>query len=138
MPCSLLRQGPGHLTCHGMLQNYRCVVILGKARSLTDPVEKAAALLKITEHIIPGRTQHARAASDRELAQTAVLAIDLDEVSAKVLCGPRPTLQAPTAWPIATRPAIVYARLYNLLYPLGWAHGSAHIFCEEKGSPGLL
>ena len=65
-------------------QNYRCVVILGKARSLTDPAEKAAALLKITEHIIPGRTQHARAASDRELAQTAVLAIDLEEVSAKV------------------------------------------------------
>lgn len=66
------------------VQNYRCVVILGKATPITDPEEKAAALLKLTEHIIPGRTQHARAASDRELAQTSVLAIDLNEVSAKV------------------------------------------------------
>ena len=65
-------------------QNYRCVVVLGKARPVTDPEEKAAALLKLTEHIIPGRTQHARAASDRELSQTSVLAIDLNEVSAKV------------------------------------------------------
>ena len=71
------------------MQNYRCVLILGKARSITDPEEKAAALLKITEHIIPGRTQHARAASDRELTQTAVLAINLEEVSAKVcMTGP--------------------------------------------------
>ncbi len=69
------------------MQNYRCVLILGQARSISDPVEKAAALLKITEHIIPGRTQHARAASDRELSQTAVLAIDLEEVSAKVCIG---------------------------------------------------
>jgi len=67
----------------GCAQNYRCVVALGKARPVHDPEEKAAALLKLTEHIIPGRTQHARAANDRELSQTAVLAIDLDEVSAK-------------------------------------------------------
>ena len=60
--------------------------MLGKARPITDPEEKAAALLKLTEHIIPGRTQHARAASDRELSQTSVLAIDLNEVSAKVCC----------------------------------------------------
>lgn len=67
----------------GSAQNYRCVVALGKARPVRDPEEKAAALLKLTEHIIPGRTQHARAANDRELSQTAVLAIDLNEVSAK-------------------------------------------------------
>ena len=65
-------------------QNYRCVVILGKAVPIVDPEEKAVALLKLTEHIIPGRTQHARAASDKELTQTSVLAIDLKEVSAKV------------------------------------------------------
>lgn len=70
-------------TCVCTTQRYRCVVILGPARPITDPEEKAAALLKLTEHIIPGRTQHARAASDKELAQTSVLAIDLNEVSAK-------------------------------------------------------
>lgn len=58
-------------------------MILGKSRSVSDPEEKASALLKLTEHIIPGRTQHARAANERELSQTAVLAIDLNEVSAK-------------------------------------------------------
>ncbi|CAK0783324.1 hypothetical protein CVIRNUC_006523 [Coccomyxa viridis] len=67
--------------------NYRCVLVFGKAREVTDSEEKAAALLKLTEHIIPGRTQHARAASDKELSQTAVLAIDLTEVSAKVRMG---------------------------------------------------
>ena len=72
------------VSCHSCVQNYRCVLVLGKAREVTDPEEKAAALLKLTEHIIPGRTQHARAASDKELSQTSVLAIDLNEVSAKV------------------------------------------------------
>ena len=69
---------------HKCVQNYRCVLVFGKAREVTDSEEKAAALLKLTEHIIPGRTQHARAASDKELSQTAVLAVDLTEVSAKV------------------------------------------------------
>ena len=72
------------VSCHSCVQNYRCVLVFGKAREVTDSEEKAAALLKLTEHIIPGRTQHARAASDKELSQTAVLAIDLTEVSAKV------------------------------------------------------
>ena len=72
------------VSCHSCVQNYRCVLVFGKAREVTDSEEKAAALLKLTEHIIPGRTQHARAASDKELLQTAVLAIDLTEVSAKV------------------------------------------------------
>ena len=75
---------PNLASCHSCVQNYRCVLVFGKAREVTDSEEKAAALLKLTEHIIPGRTQHARAASDKELSQTAVLAIDLTEVSAKV------------------------------------------------------
>src|SRR5471032_1005340 len=47
--------------------NYRSVVILGKARFVTDPAEKMAAMRCFTNHIVPGRWEEVRAASDQEL-----------------------------------------------------------------------
>jgi nitroimidazol reductase NimA-like FMN-containing flavoprotein (pyridoxamine 5'-phosphate oxidase superfamily) len=41
--------------------NYRSVVALGKARALTDPEEKNAALDKITNHLLPGRVSEVSA-----------------------------------------------------------------------------
>lgn len=35
--------------------NYRSVVALGQAKAVTDPDEKADALNKITNHLLPGR-----------------------------------------------------------------------------------
>lgn len=35
--------------------NYRSVVAQGKAQPVLDPEEKAAALNKITNHLLPGR-----------------------------------------------------------------------------------
>jgi uncharacterized protein len=68
--------------------NYRSVVILGKARFVTDPAEKMAAMRCFTNHIVPGRWEEVRAASDQELKATTVLALALNEVSAKVRTGP--------------------------------------------------
>jgi nitroimidazol reductase NimA-like FMN-containing flavoprotein (pyridoxamine 5'-phosphate oxidase superfamily) len=68
--------------------NYRSVVILGTAREVTDAEEKRAALDALTEHLAPGRLAEIRAPSDEELRATTVLAIPVDEVSAKLRAGP--------------------------------------------------
>ena len=67
--------------------NYRSVVVLGRATLLRGADEKRAALLAITDHVVPGRTGEARAPSERELRATTVLAIPLAEASAKVRTG---------------------------------------------------
>ena len=68
--------------------NYRSVMALGRTRAVRDPEEKEAALRALVEHIVPGRSDEVRGADGRELAATAVLALPLGEVSAKVRTGP--------------------------------------------------
>ena len=68
--------------------NYRSVMVLGRTRAVRAPEEKDAALRALVEHIVPGRTEEVRGPDGRELAATAVLALPLAEVSAKVRTGP--------------------------------------------------
>ena len=68
--------------------NYRSVVLLGMARALVDPDEKTEALRVITEHLVPGRWDYVRQPNAQELKATAVLALPIDEASAKVRTGP--------------------------------------------------
>jgi uncharacterized protein len=68
--------------------NYRSVVILGKASLIEDPQEKIIALHALAEHIIPGRWADARQPNERELKQTSVLRLPIEEFSAKVRTGP--------------------------------------------------
>jgi nitroimidazol reductase NimA-like FMN-containing flavoprotein (pyridoxamine 5'-phosphate oxidase superfamily) len=68
--------------------NYRSVVVLGQARLVTDPEEKAAALSHFTNHIVLGRWDEVRQPTLQELKSTTVLELALDEVSAKVRTGP--------------------------------------------------
>ena len=68
--------------------NYRSVVVLGKARLVNDPVEKREALRSFTNHLVPGRWEEVRQPTDQELKATTVLALPLEEVSAKVRIGP--------------------------------------------------
>jgi uncharacterized protein len=67
--------------------NYRSVVVHGTARHVTDPAEQTAALNALVDHVVPGRAADCRPASAKELAATAVLRLDLREVSAKVRTG---------------------------------------------------
>jgi hypothetical protein len=68
--------------------NYRSVVLLGRAHEIDDPVEKLSALRSVVEHIVPGRWEEVRPPSENELKATSVLALPIDEVSAKVRTGP--------------------------------------------------
>lgn len=63
--------------------NYRSVVVHGTAGLVTEPGEKADALDALVDHVVPGRSADVRPANAKELAATAVLALDLKEVSAK-------------------------------------------------------
>ena len=68
--------------------NYRSVVILGRARLITDPQEKLEGLRCLTNHLVPGRWEEVRPPNGTELTTTSVLGLPLDEVSAKVRSGP--------------------------------------------------
>ncbi|MER6926458.1 pyridoxamine 5'-phosphate oxidase family protein, partial [Streptomyces spiralis] len=67
--------------------NYRSVVVHGVAHQVTDPEEKRAALDALVDHVVPGRAADSRPANTKELAATAVLRLDLEEVSAKLRTG---------------------------------------------------
>ena len=67
--------------------NYRSVVVLGEARAVTDADAKLAALEALVEHVMPGRSEDARAPSNAELKVTEVIALELEHASAKVRTG---------------------------------------------------
>jgi uncharacterized protein len=68
--------------------NYRSVVVFGRARVVDDTAEKLAALEAFAEHIVPGRWRDIRPPNAQELKATSILALRLDEASAKVRSGP--------------------------------------------------
>ncbi|MGW1540571.1 pyridoxamine 5'-phosphate oxidase family protein [Streptomyces sp. NPDC002309] len=67
--------------------NYRSVVVHGVAHDVTDPQEKRLALDALVDHVVPGRSSDSRPADKKESAATAVIRLDLDEVSAKTRTG---------------------------------------------------
>jgi uncharacterized protein len=68
--------------------NYRSVVVLGRARELSDRDEKIRAMHRVVEHVVPGRWDDARQPSEAEIKGTTILALPLDEASAKIRTGP--------------------------------------------------
>ncbi len=68
--------------------NYRSVVILGTATLIDNPEEKLAALLALSQHILPGRWDDSRQPNEKELKATSVLRIPIEEFSAKARVGP--------------------------------------------------
>src|SRR5215470_14679162 len=67
--------------------NYRSVVMLGTARLVDDPKDKMEALRLFTEHVMKGCCVEVRWPTEKELKATTVLALPLEEVSAKVRTG---------------------------------------------------
>ena len=67
--------------------NYRSVVLLGTAQLVSDG-EKAEALHALTEQLAPGRWEEARQPTAKELKATWILALPIEEASAKVRSGP--------------------------------------------------
>jgi uncharacterized protein len=67
--------------------NYRSVMLVGKASCVEDPAEKRAAMEAVIEHIVPGRWREVRAPTDSELKATSVIAIPIEQASAKARTG---------------------------------------------------
>lgn len=67
--------------------NYRSVVVFGTARLVADE-NKEHALHMVTEQILKGRWDEARTPTAQELKVTKVLAVEIEEASAKVRTGP--------------------------------------------------
>jgi nitroimidazol reductase NimA-like FMN-containing flavoprotein (pyridoxamine 5'-phosphate oxidase superfamily) len=68
--------------------NYRSVVLFGAGTAVEDPGEKTEILQALSEHLIKGRWREVRGPSEKELQQTAVVAIPIREASAKIRTGP--------------------------------------------------
>jgi nitroimidazol reductase NimA-like FMN-containing flavoprotein (pyridoxamine 5'-phosphate oxidase superfamily) len=80
--------------------NYRSVVVLGKARLVQEAAEKLDALRAITNHIVPERWDELRPVTDQELAATSVLALPIEEASAKVRVGSPKDDAEDLTWPV--------------------------------------
>jgi uncharacterized protein len=68
--------------------NYRSVLVLGRARELTDRAEKLHAMERVVENIVPGRWSEARQPNEAEIKGTTILALPIEEASAKIRTGP--------------------------------------------------
>jgi len=67
--------------------NYRSVVAHGRAHLVTDEALQRRVLTALVDKVARGRAADTRPPSRRELAETAVLALPLDEVSVKARVG---------------------------------------------------
>ena len=68
--------------------NYRSAVAFGIAREVNDRDEQLLVARALADHVAPGRAADARPPTEDELRQTLMLAIELDESSAKIRTGP--------------------------------------------------
>jgi len=80
--------------------NYRSVVMLGRGMPVEDSGEKNRVLEAFTNHIVRGRWKDVRPPTEMELKATSVLAMPLEEVSAKVRTGPPKDDEGDYALPI--------------------------------------
>lgn len=89
---------------------YRSVVLYGAATMVTDDSEKARILNLFVDAVLPGRAREVRAMSDAERRLTMVVAVRIDEASAKLSSGPTDDSEDDMALPVWS--GTVPARLY--------------------------
>ena len=80
--------------------NYRSVVVHGAARHVVGDREREAALVAITDRLLPGRWDEVRPMTDKELAATGVLAIEVEHITMKRREGPPVDDEADYALPV--------------------------------------
>ncbi len=68
--------------------NYRCVMVHGTARQVSDAEEKHQALIALTDHLLPGRWDEVRPMNDKEERATGVIAVDVEHITMKRREGP--------------------------------------------------
>ena len=67
--------------------NYRAVMAFGRARFVEDAAEKEAELDYFIERIYPGRVATLRPVNQQELKGTTLIAMEIEEASAKIRTG---------------------------------------------------
>lgn len=67
--------------------NYRSAVVFGTTRLVADPDERNEGLRAMSDHVVPGRWDDARHPNRVEHLQTVVVAVDIEEASAKIRSG---------------------------------------------------
>jgi len=68
--------------------NYESVVLFGRLEDVPDAADRLAAYEAFTEKLLPGRWDEVRQPSRKELKATTILALPIDEASAKIRIGP--------------------------------------------------
>lgn len=66
---------------------YRSVVVVGEAHEVLDPAEKRRLLDAFVDRVLPGRARESRPITDAEQRLTMLVAVSIDEASAKVSAG---------------------------------------------------
>ena len=79
---------------------YRSVVVVGAAKAVDDEAEKRRVLDLFVDAVLPGRASEVRPMSDSELRLTMVVAVAIDEASAKVSAGPTEDVEEDLDLPI--------------------------------------
>jgi hypothetical protein len=67
---------------------YRSVVVVGAAREVSDEAEKSRVLNRFVDRAVAGRSSEVRLMSDQEQRLTMLVAVSMDEASAKISAGP--------------------------------------------------
>jgi nitroimidazol reductase NimA-like FMN-containing flavoprotein (pyridoxamine 5'-phosphate oxidase superfamily) len=68
--------------------NYRSVMAFGKAHKVEDIAEKEKELNRFIDRVYPGRNATMRGIDPQELKATTLLAMEIEEASAKIRTGP--------------------------------------------------
>lgn len=77
--------------------NYDAVMAFGTFATIDDEVERLASFAAFTERLLPGRWDEVRQPNAQELKATTILAMEIDEASAKVSTGPPDDDDSPDA-----------------------------------------
>jgi nitroimidazol reductase NimA-like FMN-containing flavoprotein (pyridoxamine 5'-phosphate oxidase superfamily) len=77
--------------------NYEAVMAFGTFAQIDDETERMAAFEAFTEKLLPGRWEEVRQPNTKELKATAILAMEIDEASAKIRTGPPDDDDSPDA-----------------------------------------
>jgi uncharacterized protein len=67
--------------------NFHSVVVFGIGRAVTNREEKLEAMRLLVDHIVPGRAEDSRWPTDKELRSTSIVAMSIDDASAKIRAG---------------------------------------------------
>jgi len=68
--------------------NYESVVVFGRFEQVSDEAERLTAFRLFTEKLLPGRWDEVRPPLAKELKATTILALPIEEASAKIRSGP--------------------------------------------------